>query len=580
MQKVDWDKPIEIAEDIFWVGAKIPEDKFQCHVYLLRCKDDSVLFDPGSLLTFKKTIDKIKELINPNQVRYFVCHHQDPDITACISSYEDLYPRKDRFIVTHWRTQALLKHYAWKSKFYEVTEHDWQLRIGDGRIIKFIFTPYAHFSGSICSYDEKTKVLFSSDIFGGFVSKDTIFAEDISYFDDIRLFHEHYIPSNEILRHSLKQFEKLELNLIAPQHGYLIPKRLIPDFLKLLSNLECGLFKFSYETRDIVFLDRIRNFFQRLITEIVKNPSFREILEEIYKALKELFNVEEFFIIASEESELLLYSPISDVRFQILDENPKRRFKELLKDLPGYPSLIFIEPKRKDILSSPYYISLPLALPRKNFGIAFLGFKENPEEFLRISKNFLEEFEKILITFLSKELEITIAEKEKEKFYNYAVKDPLTGVYNRFYLNLYIRESMPNLLRYHVPFSVIILDIDYFKKVNDTYGHLVGDQVLKQLAEILTKGLRKGDIVIRYGGEEFLILLPYTRLEEASQAAERLRKNIESTEFFIDGNHLKITISLGVASLSPKIKKLEELIKIADQKLYKAKNTGRNRVVF
>ena len=579
---MDWGKPIEIAEDIFWVGAKLPEDKFQCHVYLLRHGEESVLFDPGSLLTFEETLRKIKSLIDPREVRYFVCHHQDPDITACISRYEDLYPRDDRLVVTHWRTRALLKHYGWKAGFYLVDEHDWKLKLGEDRLLKFIFTPYAHFPGAICTYDVKTKVLFSSDIFGGFVSQDTIFAEDASCFEDIKLFHEHYMPSSEILRHALSQIRSLDLNLIAPQHGYILRRDLIPVFMDLLSNLECGYFKFSYETRNVVFLSRIGHFLQRMITALIKSFSFEDTLREMQKALYELFEIEDFFVVGFGEPEVILYHPLSGIKHRILEEKASEKLKALFNSIAEESfSLISGEKLREALQRAPLpcYILLPLALPQKELGIAFLGFKEKPEEFLQSGKDFLQKLANMVTHLLNKELEITSAEKEKERFYNYAVKDNLTGCYNRFYLNLQLKEFMANVLRYHVPLSVILLDIDHFKKINDTYGHLAGDRVLKRLAEILIGNLRKGDTVIRYGGEEFLILLPYTYLEEACEVAERIRKTVAESDFPINGTSLKVTISLGVAFLEPGIRSLEDLISIADERLYMAKNRGRNRVI-
>jgi diguanylate cyclase (GGDEF)-like protein len=579
---MDWEKPIEIAEDIFWVGAKLPEDKFQCHVYLLRHGEESVLFDPGSLLTFEKTLRKIKSLIDPREVKYFVCHHQDPDITASISRYEDLYPRDDRLVVTHWRTQALLKHYAWKAGFYIVDEHDWKLKLGDDRLLKFIFTPYAHFPGAICTYDVKTKVLFSSDIFGGFISQDTIFAEDTSCFEDVKLFHEHYMPSSEILRHALSQIRSLDLNLIAPQHGYIIPRELIPVFIDLLSNLECGLFKFSYETRNVVFLSHIGHFFQRVITALIKHFSFEDTLGEMHRALYELFEIEDFSVVGFGEPEVILYRPLSGIKHQILDEDSAQRLRKLLKSIMEEPFQLLSGEEIKAALKTarlPYHILLPLALPQKELGIAFLSFKEKPERFLQSGKDFLQKLAHIITHLLNKELEIASAEKEKERFYNYAVRDNLTGVYNRFYLNFQFKEFMANVLRYHIPLSVITLDIDHFKGINDTYGHLAGDRVLKRLAEILIGNLRRGDIVIRYGGEEFLILLPYTYLEEACEVAERIRKTVAESDFPINGTSLKVTISLGVAFLEPGIRSLEDLIRIADERLYMAKNSGRNRVI-
>lgn len=161
-----------------------------------------------------------------------------------------------------------------------------------------------------------------------------------------------------------------------------------------------------------------------------------------------------------------------------------------------------------------------------------------------------------------------------------ARKDPLTGIYNRRYLN----EKLPvdlinaNLTNYSI--SVIMVDIDFFKNVNDTYGHLTGDCTLKNVAGIIQRSLkRENDWVARYGGEEFLICLPGAPLSFASEMAEILRKKLEETTIECGDCQLNITASFGVASVTPKLGfTAEDLIGQADKKLYEAKRNGRNRV--
>jgi two-component system cell cycle response regulator len=161
-----------------------------------------------------------------------------------------------------------------------------------------------------------------------------------------------------------------------------------------------------------------------------------------------------------------------------------------------------------------------------------------------------------------------------------ARRDPLTGIYNRRYLN----EKLPvdlinaNLTNYSI--SVIMVDIDFFKNVNDTYGHLTGDCTLKNVAGIIQRSLkRENDWVARYGGEEFLICLPGAPLSFASEMAEILRKKLEDTTIECGDCKLNITASFGVASVTPKLGfTAEDLIGQADKKLYEAKRNGRNRV--
>jgi diguanylate cyclase (GGDEF)-like protein len=161
---------------------------------------------------------------------------------------------------------------------------------------------------------------------------------------------------------------------------------------------------------------------------------------------------------------------------------------------------------------------------------------------------------------------------------NLAITDPLTKLFNRrqFY-QLSVREFEESK-RYQRPLSVIMLDIDHFKRVNDTYGHSVGDQFLQQLAEICKNGLRQVDILARYGGEEFVVLMPQTSTEEALAIADRLRLDVSKTPIITQYGEMPVTISLGVVTQDENCKNLEELLDRSDQAMYASKRAGRNRV--
>ena len=154
-----------------------------------------------------------------------------------------------------------------------------------------------------------------------------------------------------------------------------------------------------------------------------------------------------------------------------------------------------------------------------------------------------------------------------------AIIDELTKAYNKNYFNLYLTQEVGRSERYKRDLSLIITDIDYFKKVNDTYGHLVGDKVLKEVAQVLIQQCRGSDIMARWGGEEFVFLLPETNLAKGQRVAERICQTI-ATHIFEEVQH--ITMSFGVASLTTDG---YDLLKRADKALYKAKQNGRNCVV-
>ncbi|MBF0102134.1 MAG: GGDEF domain-containing protein, partial [Desulfobacterales bacterium] len=160
-----------------------------------------------------------------------------------------------------------------------------------------------------------------------------------------------------------------------------------------------------------------------------------------------------------------------------------------------------------------------------------------------------------------------------------AAIDPLTGCYNRREMDRKMEQSFANAKRHEHELSVIMFDIDHFKKINDTYGHQSGDEVLKSVSKTVLKEIRKGDILARYGGEEFLLLLPETNKRMAIMIAERLRQQIHQMNVNVNGIDINVTASFGVASLTVDMNGQEELIKEADLKLYEAKTNGRNQVM-
>ncbi len=178
--------------------------------------------------------------------------------------------------------------------------------------------------------------------------------------------------------------------------------------------------------------------------------------------------------------------------------------------------------------------------------------------------------------------------QELERLKGLVFYDHLTGVLNR----LGFKEEAEKVLRavafgrtaierrfsFQIPFSIIFLDIDDFKKVNDTYGHQAGDQVLKEVAEVLRIRLRESDVFGRWGGEEFVAALLGANLDATKKVAEDLRAELEKREMVTDGQTIKVTISLGVAGYGHE-KNLEEIISKADQAMYQAKHAGKNRVV-
>jgi diguanylate cyclase (GGDEF)-like protein len=172
-------------------------------------------------------------------------------------------------------------------------------------------------------------------------------------------------------------------------------------------------------------------------------------------------------------------------------------------------------------------------------------------------------------------------ETNLRRVYEASTRDGLTGVFTRKHLEERLDAEIAFAVRHHAPLSVIMLDVDHFKRINDTYGHPGGDAVLRNLGALLVQGLRTEDIAGRYGGEEFMVVLRNITISDGVLAAERLRRVIESTSVAFDGRIITHTSSMGVASIACVGATADrgQLVRVADQRLYLAKERGRNCVV-
>jgi len=215
-------------------------------------------------------------------------------------------------------------------------------------------------------------------------------------------------------------------------------------------------------------------------------------------------------------------------------------------------------------------ICVPIVSKFKKFGL------------ILVEQNFNNAFDidKVnLLTVIAQQVGMAIENVSLyNKMHELAVRDNLTGVYNRLYFHERLEAELINAKTKHCEFTLAMLDIDHFKRFNDTYGHLFGDRVLKTVAEVMSQSIRSEDIIARFGGEEFIILFPNTSLNKAYKIVERLRKKIESTNVSDGSVCASITASFGIASFPQNASNVTELLKNVDDALYKAKECGRNCV--
>ncbi len=595
LQAADTHHAVEIAPRTWWVGEVLADDPFQCHVYLLEQGDQSVLFDPGSRLTFPGTLRKIEEVMPINHIRYYVCHHQDPDIAAAMPLIDELIDRKDAVLVTHWRAQALLKHYGLRLPFWLVDKHDWRLPLED-RVLDFVFTPYAHFPGAFCTFDPKTRVLFSSDIFGGFTAHPTLIARDESHFEAIRPFHEHYMPSRDILGYALAQIERHPVQTIAPQHGSIIPPRLVPFMIEKVRHLECGIYLFARGDTDIQRLSRLNETLREITQTMLLYRDFGEIAGRLLELVQRNLPARRIDYYATlENGATLMLSP--ETRFAgIIDAVPTE-----IRTILGLTRDQWISAHTEDPLLRDHAIhgatfcsrpapggsdegsalTLPLFTPRDHrmAAVAIIHL-DGTLDITPDVEQVIEQLALPLQVALEREVIYRTIDMEREKAYQRSIRDPLTGLFTRFYMHdVMARYCALQDRDHHQGVAAAMLDIDHFKRVNDTYGHGGGDRVLQSVAKRILDLVRETDVAVRFGGEEIICFLVGDAAIAPDAFAERLRRALEQHDIELDdGRTLRITASLGTAQRAPG-EPLDELIRRVDEALYQAKEGGRNRVV-
>jgi len=323
------------------------------------------------------------------------------------------------------------------------------------------------------------------------------------------------------------------------------------------------------------------NFFKELIEELLKLQEVSEIYSFLGQKIKDVFKkLNVFLVYMAEEGELKLIASYK--------ASPNLSVKSKKGDILDYWVLRYNQPLLIEDISADFRFDLekvsslkervinslilsPLSLGRKVTGVLRAESKDK--------RSF--NFEDLRVFSVISDLASVSIDRANmfKRIQELAIKDGMTGLFLRGYFLDRLKEEMRRSLITQNPLGLILVDIDFFKRLNDKLGHIVGDLVLKKLSDILKEVIGdSGNVISRFGGEEFITFLVSSSKEKTKEVAEILRKRVENTPVIFRRNRIKFTISLGVASFPEDAKFLEDLIKKADQALYKAKREGRNRV--
>jgi len=324
-------------------------------------------------------------------------------------------------------------------------------------------------------------------------------------------------------------------------------------------------------------IEKLLNIIERVANGEYERDNWRGILDSV----AELFEADGAAIGEIRE-DFVYYTKVSSFIAENYDYDPER-FR-----VPIWRSA-FGDAIKKGYIIVNNYQSYEKAIGEwRNLGlrsmvVAILGDKEPFGSLsvgrIRSSEPFTEEDGKVLRSLAFIFSFIVREEIEKRELMEKAIRDHLTKLYNRFYFEEEGRRELERARRYGYPLSLIMLDLDNFKQINDRFGHQKGDEVLVKFAEVLRKSVRKTDMPVRYGGEEFLVLLPHTHVEEAAKVADRIRAGFSSVIFREGSEVFRLTVSAGVASCDEEDCNLEDLLSKADKALYRAKREGKNRTI-
>jgi len=533
---------VEIAPGSYWIGSPELGAGLQCNSYLIVDESGEAIFlDPGHVLNFDVIYKKLVDIIDIEKITHVVLHHQDPDLCSSMPLFEK--KGLNTKIITHWRTAVILKFYGIKSPFYMVNENNYEFTFKSGRKVHFIPTPYLHFPGSIMTYDPKTKILYSSDLFGAFSQNWTLYADD-SYVEAMKVFHENYMPSNDILRPVMESLQRYEIDQIASQHGSIINTN-IKGHIKALMHLECG-----------SFLTPIKK-------NLAESGGFVGISNEILKSYLAVYGKDTIL-------ELFTNSNIT------LD-----RKTGLIKDFD---------------LTGPELWNEVFAVIYAKKGLSWISLTESKVE--RIIKEYEIDYPEVFNTFMFDQerqtdqlsqdsIDLIILNKKLEDSLNDAkeklIKCPVTDLFNESFFKNYLALEFKNIYQREDNGCLFIIGLDNSSKIWFEHGESGGNEVLKGIANILIHKKENSHAVFRLNGHLFAYYIPKLNPERSFEFAENIRKEIFESESFIE----QISVSIGLVHIDEFDEfrmTLEEnvsmIYNVAMRRISIAKKRGTNTICF
>lgn len=494
-----------LGSGYYWVGSRDLADKLQCNPYLLIDGDEAVLFDPGSVLDVEDVIRNISALIPIEKVKYIVLHHQDPDLASSVPLLEA--KGMQCTIVTHWRTWSIARFYGIKSPVYLVNEHGYFLKLTSGRRLQFIQTPYLHFPGAVATYDKQAKFLLSSDLFGAFSPEWSLYAGK-DYMEGMKTYHEHYMPSHEVLAPVMRILAGLDIAAILPQHGSIINED-IGSYIQALENLECGSFLKPLKRGG----EDIGNHKVAVEKMLQRSAALfgADLMEAMITKMGATYDFGSKRIIDAPMSGKELWNSLGDAIYMT----------------KGIPGLTVLEPFYKT-LTSEYSLEMPVI-------------------FNTISQESKRDTEQLGVKLAElQEINAKLAQAADLSRDN-LTKDSVTGLYNEAYFRNFIAEEVALSIGLDEMDSgaLAVIGIDEgMARIEYQYGPAEVEGIIKGVGHIIVDSSGSGRPAFRLHGTTFALWLPRCTMQMAIEICDLIRRAVEVSKSFIE----PVKVSVGLVS--------------------------------
>ncbi len=557
MSDLSYDRGIELGDRTWWVGAAMADGSFPSNVYLIEQGDRSVVIDPGSSLGAEETAERINAVVGLRNVRWIVSSQPDADKVAALPHLLSRGLHPEVAVVTHWRAHGSLRRAGLAIPLHSIDDGRHRIELDD-RTLHFLPTPYLRSAGAFATFDERSRVLFSSDLFGSFESGSTLFVDAPENIDAIQRFHVYSVASRDVLAHALLAVRSANPRMIAPQHGRIITEDFTDLAISALSDLDCGALLLTPDDPGLSFLFAANRTIHGIINTLVKEHDFSTVAAHLAGLAEKTLGAEYFELWAGTNGVLF--------RFEREDDYAGHR------DVPPEDVASVLAGQT---VAPDHRLVLAMRSPSTGTidGVMLWGFRERwvPSDATLVVLN---QIISLVEVGLEREILRRTADLELSEWHTRAIYDPLTGLRNRASLaDTYHQLAAFDDRNAEPQMAALMVDVDHFKAVNDTFGHAVGDLVLQRIAHAILQSVRPSDPSFRLGGEEFLVLLSNVDGTGAGLAADRIRERVARATPDLP----IVTVSVGLAMR--RLNEIQELLlSRADAALYRAKENGRDRV--